>query len=163
MDDHPPLHEALAPLAFLIGTWRGSGSGKYPRIDDFDYGEEVRFWHYGRPVLAYAQRTWSPGSGAPMHAEMGYWRPVAGGGVELVLAHAFGIAEIQGGRVEGTKITLQSQSLTSSPTANRVDALSRTFEVTGDVLTYEVRMAFGEAPLQPHLWATLEKVPDPPA
>jgi hypothetical protein len=95
MHDSPPLHEALGPLAFLLGTWRGTGTGSYPDIDDFQYGEEARFLHYGRPVLAYSQRTWSPASGAPMHSEMGFWRPAAGG-IEVVLAHAFAIAEVLG-------------------------------------------------------------------
>jgi hypothetical protein len=157
VDEHPPLHRALEPLAFLIGTWRGTGSGRYPKIEDFEYVEEARFWHYGRPVLAYSQRTWSPASGAPMHSEMGYWRPAGAGGVEVVLAHAFGIVEIQDGRVDGGRITLASKSLTSAPTANQVEALSRTFVVEGDVLTYEVHMAFGDHDLQPHLEARLER------
>jgi hypothetical protein len=158
MQDAPPLHHALEPLAFLVGTWRGAGSGKYPRIDDFEYGEEVRFWHYGRPVLAYSQTTWSLASGAPMHTEMGYWRPAGEGAVEVVLAHAFGIAEIQEGTVDGTTIVLRSKSLTSSSTANRVEALTRTFRCDGDTLRYDVQMAFGANELQPHLEAALERV-----
>ncbi len=160
MADAPELHPALEPLAFLVGTWRGAGSGRYPRIEDFEYGEEVRFWHYGRPVLAYSQRTWAVSSGAPMHTEMGYWRPAGHGGVEVVLAHAFGIAEIQEGTVDGARIDLRSRSLTSTTTANRVEALTRTFTCEGDVLHYQVHMAFGENELQPHLEAKLERVPD---
>jgi hypothetical protein len=155
--DAPSLHGALRPLAFLLGTWRGTGAGKYPGIDDFEYGEETRFWHYGRPVLAYAQRTWSVASGAPMHSEMGFWRP-AGEGIEVVLSHAFGITEILAGAVDGERITLRSESLASAPTAKRVEAIARTIEVTGDALTYDVQMAFGENELQPHLRAELQRV-----
>lgn len=158
MTDATGLHPALEPLAFLVGTWRGAGSGRYPRIDDFEYGEEVRFWHYGRPVLAYSQRTWALSSEAPMHTEMGYWRPAGEGRVEVVLAHAFGIAEVQEGAVDGTRIELRSRSLTSTTTANRVEALTRTFTCAGDELSYEVHMAFGENELQPHLEARLERV-----
>lgn len=149
-----PLHDALRPLAFLLGTWRGEGAGKYPGIDDFTYGEETRFWHYGRPVLAYAQRTWSLGSGAPMHSEMGFWRP----GVEAVLSHAFGITEVLEGTVEGQTLTMRSRSLTSTGTAKHVEAVARTIEVSGDVLTYDVQMAFGDHELQPHLRAELKRV-----
>lgn len=159
MDDSPALHDALAPLAFLLGTWRGTGTGKYPGIEDFEYAEESRFWHYGRPVLAYSQRTWSPASGAPMHSEMGFWRPAAGG-IEVVLAHAFAIAEVLGGRVDETTITLRSESLTSAPSAKSVEAVTRTVEVSGDLLRYDVHMAFGEHELQPHLRAELERVPE---
>ena len=157
--DAAPLHDALRPLAFLLGTWRGRGSGTYPGIDDFEYGEEARFWHYGRPVLAYSQRTSSLGSGAPMHSEMGFWRPAgASGSVEVVLSHAFGITEILTGRVDGDKVALRSESLTSAPTAKVVEAVARDYEVSEGKLRYEVAMAFGEHELQPHLTATLDRV-----
>lgn len=152
------LHDALKPLEFLLGTWRGEGAGHYPGIDDFAYGEETRFWHYGRPVLAYSQTTWSPASGAPMHSEMGFWRP-AGDGIEVVLSHAFGITEILTGGVEGGRVTLRSEGLASAPTAKRVEAVARTIEVAGDTLTYDVQMAFGEHELQPHLGAELHRQP----
>lgn len=157
--DAPPLHDALRPLEFLLGTWRGSGAGKYPGIDDFEYDEETRYWHYGKPVLAYSQRTWSAASGAPMHSEMGFWRP-AGDGIEVVMSHAFGITEILTGRVEGRTVSLRSESLHSAPTAKQVEAVARTIEVAGEKLTYDVRMAFGDNELQPHLNATLERGPD---
>lgn len=159
MDDAAPLHDALRPLEPLLGTWRGEGAGKYPGIDDFEYAEEVRFWHYGRPVLAYSQRTWSRATGAPMHSEMGFWRP-AGDGVEVVLAHAFGITEVMGGRLEGSRLSLRSESLTSAATAKHVEAAARVYEIAGDVLTYDMQMAFGEHELQPHLTAKLERVPE---
>lgn len=157
MDEHPPLHEMLKPFEPLLGTWRGTGAGRYPGIDDFEYGEEVRLWHYGRPVVAYTQRTWSPRNGAPMHSEMGYWRPAGEGRVELVLAHAFGIAEVQEGTIEGGRIELRSRSLTSTSTANEVRAVARTFVVSGDTLSYELHMAFGDQDLRPHLEATLHR------
>lgn len=156
MEGAPPLHDALRPLAFLLGTWRGTGTGKYPGIDDFEYREETRFWHYGRPVLAYAQRTWMLASGAPGHSEMGFWRP-APTGVEAVISHAFGITEIVEGAVEGRRVALRSRSLESTPTAKRVEAVSRTIEVTGEALAYDVAMAFGQHELQPHLTARLTR------
>lgn len=158
MDTSPPLHDALRPLAFLLGAWRGTGAGKYPGIDDFEYREETAFWHYGRPVLAYAQRTWSLASGAPMHSEMGFWRPAGGPGVvEVVLAHAFGITEILEGTIDGQGLTLRARNLSSAGTAKHVEGASRTLEVSEDTLTYEMSMAFGEHELQSHLRATLQR------
>ncbi len=155
----PPLHPDVAELAFLLGTWRGAGSGKYPGIDDFSYDEEAKFWHYGRPVLAYSQRTWSPASGAPMHSEVGFWRPAAEAGrLEVVLSHAFGIAEVLTGVADGQRVSLRSTSLTSAPSAKVVEAVSRDYEMSGDMLRYDVAMAFGAHELQSHLTATLERV-----
>ena len=154
--DAPPLHDALRPLEFLLGTWTGTGAGRYPGIDDFEYGEETRFWHYGRPVLAYSQRTWSVASGAPMHSEMGFWRP-AGDGIEVVMSHAFGVTEVLAGTVGGQRLSLRSHGLQSAPTAKQVEAVTRMVEVAGDTLTYDVHMAFGDNELQPHLRAELKR------
>lgn len=151
----PSLHPALEPIAFLLGTWRGSGKGHYPNIDDFVYDEEVRFWHVGRPFLAYWQQTWAPDTGQPMHGEMGYWRPQRDGSIEVVIAHGFGVVEVDEGTISGKHIELQSKSLSSTSTAKTIDAIGRAFTLGDGTLTYEVSMAYGGVPLQPHLAAEL--------
>ena len=155
------MHEALTPIAFLIGTWRGEGTGVYPTIDGFGYGEEIRFSEVGKPFLAYTQRTWTLApEAAPMHAEAGYWRPQPGGRLEVVLAHPTGIAEIQEGTVTGTSIELAATQLALTSTAKQVDALTRRFTLAEpDVLRYEVGMAAAGQPLQVHLRAELRRVP----
>ncbi len=152
----PPLHEALRPLAFLLGSWRGRGQGAYPGIESFAYEEETRFWHVGRPFLAYAQRTWSL-SGAPLHSETGYWRPQGDGTLEVVLAHPFGIVEIEEGRVDGVRIELRATVLAPTRSARRVDSLARALEAVGDDLVYSIDMAAGGHPLQRHLRARLRR------
>jgi hypothetical protein len=153
----PELQRALEAISFLVGTWRGEGKGEYPTIDPFTYGEEVRFWHDGRPFLFYAQLTWNPVSNAPMHSESGFWRPREHGAIEVVLAHGFGVAEIQEGRVHGRRFELRSKSLSSTSTAKAIREVTRTYEVADDVLTYSVAMAYDDTPLTHHLGAELRR------
>ncbi len=150
----------MQPLAFLLGTWRGEGKGSYPTIEPFAYEEEVRFWHVGKPHLVYAQRTHHPAKGHAMHSEAGYWRPVAAGRLEIVLAHPTGVVEIQEGTVSGTVIDVRSTTIAQTATAKDVRALERTFVVDGDALRYEVRMEAMGVPLTHHLEAELRRVAD---
>jgi len=153
------LHPDVAALAFLLGTWRGEGKGQYPTIAPFGYGEEIRFWHVGKPFLAYAQRTWALDDGRPLHGESGYWRGLPDGSIEVVLAHPNGIAELATGTVRGTTLACTSSSITRTPSAKAVTALARRITVDDDVLRYEVDMAAMDQPMQLHLTAALRRAP----
>ena len=153
-------HPQVAPLAFLLGTWRGEGQGRYPTIAGFAYGEEIAFTHVGKPFLAYRQRTWALDDQRPLHAETGYLRRTADGVLEWLLVHPTGIAEIELGRQEGTTLRLRSSDVVATPTAKRVDELTRELVVEGDELRYELHMAAVGQPLTFHLSATLRRVPD---
>jgi hypothetical protein len=152
-----PPHPEIEPLAALLGTWRGEGAGEYPTISPFRYGEEVRFWHVGKPFLAYAQRTWSLDDDRPLHGETGYWRAKPGGVVEVVLAHPTGIVEVQEGHQDGGRIELHSTTTAGTATAKQVTALRRVFELSGDRLAYTLAMAAVGQPLQHHLAAELHR------
>lgn len=99
------LHPAVEHLAPLLGTWRGGGQGDYPTIEPFDYTEEVTIGHVGKPFLAYSQRT-RGADGAPLHAESGYLRPAGERGLEMLLTHPSGIAEVLVGEVTDTHFGL---------------------------------------------------------
>ena len=141
----------------------GQGSGGYPTIEPFDYEEELEFADIGKRYLTYRQRTWRliGGERLPSHMELAFWRPQPDGGLEVVSAHANGVIEIELGTVADGRIELVSRKVASAPTAKDVTRLERTFDVAGDVLTYEVRMAANGQAVGPHLRAALTRVAAP--
>jgi len=141
------LHPAVAPLAFLLGTWRGEGRRDYPTIEPFAYQEETVFAHVGKPFFSYAQRTRAVPDEAPLHGETGYLRPTSGGALELVIAHPTGILELDLGHVDGTTLALRSDRVLCTPTAKEVVELR-----------YVLDMAAVGQPLTFHLEATLRRV-----
>lgn len=157
------LHPDLAALEPLLGTWTGRGAGEYPTIEPFEYLEEVTFTHVGKPFLIYGQKTKSPADGKPMHAETGYLRAPEQGRVELVLAHPSGITEIEVGSYSVTgeviDIELTTTDIGLTPTAKEVTALSRSFRLDGDQLSYSLRMGAVGQPEQHHLAAVLHRQP----
>ena len=152
---------ALAPL---LGTWRGSGEGSYPTIDDFAYAEELVFGHVGKPFLSMVQRSRDLSTGAPLHAEAGYLRALPHGAVELTVAQPSGIVEVDAGSVtptsDGLVVELESVRVGLTPTAKSVTAVRRRLSLAGSVLVSELWMAaVGEADLIPHVRAELSQRP----
>jgi len=157
----PALHDAVASLATLLGSWTGGGRGEYPTIEPFGYREEITFGHVGKPFLAYGQKTRADDDGRPLHAETGYVRLPAPGRIEIVLAHPTGITEVEEGTVDiqdgALVIEVVTTSIARTTTAKEVTRLERSFRVDGDELAYTVRMAAVGLPLQHHLAATLRR------
>ncbi|MGH9247848.1 MAG: FABP family protein [Acidimicrobiales bacterium] len=157
------LAAEVAGLGFLLGTWAGEGEGRYPTIQTFQYTEEITFGHVGRPFLTYEQRTIRHDTGLPAHGEAGYLRPAPAGRVEFVLAHSTGIAEVEEGTVDGTRLELASTVVSRTATTKEVTAIERAIAVDGDVLHYTLRMAAVGHPLTHHLEAELHRLPKPQA
>ena len=156
----PPLHPDLEPVAWLLGSWRGEGAGSFPTIQSFRYGEELRFWHVGKPFLAFAQRTWALEDGRALHAESGYWRLQPGGQVELVLAEPSGLASIYEGRATTDRVDLATATISRTRTAKEVNRVERTYQRgPDDVLAYTMAMAAVGQPLTSHLAAELHRTP----
>ncbi|HZT65928.1 MAG TPA: FABP family protein [Acidimicrobiales bacterium] len=153
----PELHPDVADLGFLLGSWSGGGTGRYPTIDTFSYGEEVVFAHVGKPFVSYAQRTWSVPERRPLHSETGYLRMAGPGRPELVLAQPSGVVEVHTGTLTDAVVSLSAVLVGRTPTAKEVTAVERVLRVDGDVLSYRVRMAAVGQPLQDHLEGQLHR------
>jgi hypothetical protein len=156
----PAVNDAVKPIAFLLGTWRGEGHGSYPTVDDFHYGEEITFRHNGKAFLAYSQRSWSLDDGRPLAAESGYWRPQPDGSIEVVMSHPTGICEIYVGPISGRSIELVSDVIVRTRSAKEVTGIKRLYGMVGVELMYAIDMAAMGQPLQSHLAATLQRVGD---
>lgn len=121
------------------------------------YEEESVFTHTGRPFLVYSQRTWHPETGQPMHSETGFLRALSDDRIELVISHAFGIAEIGEGQVRGTTLETRSTAMAKTSSAKSVEVVTRKLELVQGSLRYTIGMQFGDHPLQDHLFAELSK------
>lgn len=155
------LHADLVPLAWLLGRWQGNGHGDYPTIAAFDFAQEAVFAHDGRPFLHYFSRSWltdPEGNRIQSSAlETGFLRPRPGGELEMVLAHHSGYAEVWYGSVNGAKLELATDVVAATSSAKPYTAGHRLYGLVAGDLMYAYDMAASEQPLQPHLWARLQR------
>lgn len=161
MEISADLHPDLIPLAFLVGTWRGAGVGGYPTVHDFRFGQEIVFSHDVRAFLSYRSTTWLLDDlgqmGRPVGQESGFWRPRPDGGVEVLLAHPTGFAEVWVGTVEGAKIEIQTDVVARTDSAKSVTAGHRLYGLVEGDLLWAYDMAAEGHPLQPHVSARLKR------
>lgn len=163
----PPLHKALGALLPYVGVWRGRGSGGYPTVDDFEFAQEVRITHDGRPFLCYESRAWliEP-DGTPIrpaYRESGWWRPVmegdrSTGELEILLTSPSGVMEMYLGRVEGTRVEMVTDAVLRTATAAEVSAGQRLYGIVEGALLYAQEMAAVGQAMSPHLSARLQRV-----
>jgi hypothetical protein len=151
------IHPAIAPIAFVLGTWHGTGTGDYPTIDPFTYEETATFEHFGKPFIAYTQGT-KGADGVPLHTETGYIRATDDGKFELVISQPSGITEIHTGIRSRSRLEFTSISVSATPTAKQVDRVGRIIEVIGDTMTNELMMSAVGETYQWHLGATLKRI-----
>jgi hypothetical protein len=163
----PDLHPHLLGLLPFIGVWRGRGSGEYPTIKPFEFAQEIRISHDGRPFLAYESRAWlvTP-DGEPIRPggrEVGWWRPVVVDGeatdeVEALFCTPTGIVEIQIGRITNLRVEFASDAVMRTATAKEVTADHRLYGIVDRDLLYAQDMAAVGQPLTSHLAAKLARV-----
>lgn len=162
----PDLHPSLLGLLPYVGQWRGRGRGGYPTIgDDFDYAQEVRISHDGRPFLFYESRAWLLDEDSkplrPSAREVGWWRPIGDGqgdDIECLMMGPTGIMELYLGKIDGLKIEVVTDFVGRTPTAKEVRAGHRLYGIVEGALLYAHEMAAVGQPLMPHLSARLIRV-----
>jgi len=163
----PDLHPNLLGLLPFVGVWRGRGKGGYPTIEDFDYAQEIRISHDGRPFLQYESRAWliaEDGSAIrPAQRETGWWRPVLADDrptdeIEVLLNSPTGIMQLLIGRVDHLKIEMVSDAVVRTVTAKEVSAEQRLYGIVDGALLYAQEMAAVGQPLQADLSARLPRV-----
>jgi hypothetical protein len=161
----PDLHPALLGLLPYIGVWRGRGKGGSPDGEDFDYAQEIRVSHDGRPFLCYESRAWLLDDQSrpigPAVREVGWWRPVLTDGdkstddIEVTLTTPDGVMELYLGRVTGTRVEMATDAVVRTATARQVTAGHRLFGIVEGALLYAHEMATATHPLSPHMSARL--------
>jgi len=162
------IARTMSLLAVLAGSWRGTGRGEYPTIENFRYDERLRFEvDSSYPLIHYEQRTRLSPRGDASHWESGFIRPVAGGSVEISNSQDSGRVEVLRGRATSDgrsglslRLELDSVVLDHDPRLHRT---RRLLTVHGDTLVYEVMMATHTTPrprLQGHLRAALQRGTD---
>jgi hypothetical protein len=155
------LHPDCAPVAWLLGTWRGNGHLDYPTIEPHQFGQELIFAHDGRPFLHYFSRAWIVDEAGEKvrdaALETGFLRCRPEGRMELLLTHNTGFVEIWYGQAEGGKLEIQTDAVVRTESAKEYVAGHRLYgNVEGDLL-YAFDMAAMGQPLQPHTWARLQR------
>jgi hypothetical protein len=163
----PDLHPALQPLLPYIGLWRGRGRGGFPTIEDFDYGQEIKITHDGRPFLYYESRAWVINEEnlpvRPAGRESGWWRPVlvdgrATGELEVLITTPTGIMEMHIGKIDGTRVEMATDLVLRTPTAKEVTAGHRLYGIVEGALLYAHEVSIDKSELQPHMSARLLRV-----
>ncbi len=160
----PNLPPQLARLAWLVGRWEGAGVYGYPTTDSGHFGQELVISHDGRPFLEMHSHTWLLNEAGekvrPSATELGVWRVLDNGEVELLLTHPTGIIEMYVGRPDPDRpsIQLQTDSVVRSPAAKEYTAGSRMYGLVDSELMWVMDMAAMGQEMTSHLSARLKRI-----
>lgn len=160
----PPLNPAVAPLAWMLGTWVSDplAEGGFPSIPSFRYKDEAVISHVGQPMLNFTFSASHPETGKAMHRECGFIRVKPGTNqVAFICAQSTGMSEVEEGEVQGEQLTLSSLSLSRSTFAKEphVQQVSRIFRLTAEgKLEQTVSVATSTQAMARHLHVTYKKV-----
>ncbi len=167
------LAPEVYPLAWLVGTWRGTGVVEYPGIPRIDVHQTIEFDHDGGPYLRYSSVISVVGAdddaGPAWGSETGFWRvpPEVPDGitlrddqhpVEMLLADASGVLSLYLGAIGNGRIDLATDLMARTASGAEMSGATRMYGlVEGDLLWAWDLAAFGEE-LQSYASARLTRV-----
>ncbi|XP_072297572.1 peroxynitrite isomerase THAP4 [Eucyclogobius newberryi] len=158
-----PLNAAVAPLEWLLGTWKSAepGEGTFPNIKPFYYTETLHFTHVGQPIINFMFNAFQVETQKPLHRETGFIRIKPGTNhVAFINAQNSGLVDIEEGDLTDKQLTLQSCALGRISFAKEpsVQQISRVFRLRPDgKLEQTVSMATTNQPLTQHLHITYQR------
>ncbi|MFD0519709.1 FABP family protein [Paractinoplanes durhamensis] len=163
------LHPALLGLLPFVGLWRGRGQGGFPAEEDYDFAQEIRISHDGRPFLRFEARSWLlDGEGKPLSewiVESGFWRPVLNAAeratdeMEAVVITPDGTAELYLGTTIGpTRLEMEADAVAYTPSGLPLSGAKRLFGIVDAALLYAHEVSVGESGLRPHMSARLLRI-----
>ncbi len=158
------INPAVAPLAWLVGRWEGVGVVGYPDMESRNFGQELEITHDGRPFLEVSSRAVllrEDGSvERPLAREVGFFRVLESGEIELLLAHPTGIVEMYAGTKDADRpvLNLRTDGVMRSPAAREYTAASRMYGLVDSKLMWVMDMAAEGHPMSSHLSAQLNRV-----
>jgi hypothetical protein len=151
-------------FGILTGKWTGTGSGRYPTIEPFEYQESLHFTpDETRPIIHYEQKTRRRSAEQaefiPSHWETGFIELLPDNRIEVANAQSGGRVEVLVGTIEpaptGLILRLRSSHIANDP---RLLKTTRTITVEGGVLSYVMHMQTTAVPqLALHLEGTLSR------
>lgn len=160
----------LYPLAWLVGTWRGTGVLEYPGIEKTNLTQKIVFDSDGGPYLRYVStvKTVSANEESVIWStETGYWRvaPEPHEGIkegqtslEVLVADPAGRVTVFIGAAGDGRVDLISDVIARTTTGAEVTASSRMYgNVAGELMWVDSIAAFGH-PLQSYISAQLARV-----
>jgi hypothetical protein len=156
------LNPDLVALAWMIGSWEGSGKSSYPGTEDLDFGQRIDFSPGGGSYLHYLSQTYEVGPDGtpvrPLEMETGFWRPQPDASLEVVMSNPQGFVEVWYGHISGAKIELATDAVLRTATAPDYSAGQRLYgSVEGDLLWTFDRAADGQQ-LQSYQWGRLRRL-----
>ncbi|XP_046542436.1 peroxynitrite isomerase THAP4-like [Haliotis rubra] len=155
MTEQTALHDDIKPLAWLLGRWRGdNGVGIFPTIKDFNYGEELYFYHTGQHYIHFQTRSWDAGTKKPLHGESGFIRRQSDTNrVAITIATNIGFSELEEGELNGEELNVESRTIGGMSFFRLTPAtkIKRLIRRDGDSLEQTLWMATEKTPLTQHL------------